>query len=67
MQEVEDISGRGIASGQRENRSTKVNKYRQPSDLGRGPTKSIYRLPNLLVAVGYIITADLVCLPTLDC
>jgi hypothetical protein len=35
------MSGIGIASGQRVNRSTAVRQYAKPADVGRGPTRSI--------------------------
>jgi hypothetical protein len=39
-QSAADVEARGIASGQREQRSTMVNRYVKPPEEGRGPTRS---------------------------
>ena len=66
QQELEDISGRGIASGQRLNRSTTVRRYFIPSHSGNGPTRSTCIWPNRRVAAGNTVTGALMCLPIFD-
>jgi hypothetical protein len=39
-QSAADVEARGIASGQREQRSTMVNRWGKPAEEGRGPTRS---------------------------
>jgi hypothetical protein len=41
------MSGMGMASGQRVKRSTAVRQYVWPSDVGRGPTRSMWTWRNL--------------------
>ena len=66
LQEAEDMSGSGRASGHLLNRSMKVRRYRHPSDSGRGPTKSTWTLPNRRVAGGMTVTGVRVWRPTLE-
>jgi hypothetical protein len=37
------MSGKGMASGHRVKRSTAVRQYVYPADVGRGPTKSMWK------------------------
>lgn len=56
------MSGIGMASGQRVNRSLQVSKYENPLDGGRGPTMSRWILSNRAPGVANFISGVTVCL-----
>lgn len=59
------VEARGIASGQRVERSTTVINHSQPAEDGRGPTRSTWRWLNLRAGTGITWTGALVCRVTL--
>ena len=56
------ISVRGIASGERENRSIHVRRYVNPLDSGSGLTMSMWMISNRVSGVGNDKSGAVVCL-----
>ena len=56
------MSVRGMASGQRVNRSTQVRRYAYPLDGGSGPTKSMWMTLKQASGLGKVDNGEVVCL-----
>ena len=61
------ISWSGKAAGQRVNRSITVNRYLEPFDIGRGPTRSTWMWSNRRVGIGVSCSGARTCSETFDC
>ena len=60
------VEAKGMASGHLVLRSTTMNKYSQPPETGRGPTRSTCRWLNFLAGTGICWTGALLCKVTLE-
>ena len=62
-----EMSLSGMASGHSVKRSTIVNRWVNPCDVGNGPTKSTCRLSNRLVGIGSGVSGPTMCFDTFAC